>query len=311
MHEARPPPPSKGRRGRRKRRRGHGPALRLRDSRDGVLRLSPATPRLPRPATRPRGRCGPSRCGRGSPGASAARRAPGTTRRCGPCRTRPGNRAGTCWRPCGPRRKSRPGRAGREAIKTEPEQLQFQTETLPAVRAGPFCFRVREPDVTAGGRGRGGRSHRGNGFDGRPWRCRGLPGRFSGFRARLCPRAVWRRVPQAACAVGSGGGRHHGASRASRARAGRCAAKPMALAWTRGLPGAGGPVPAGLGHVAEAAVASHDGDGGAGQAGEAARQVADVRPAAVLVTGEVAHAVHAALHGPVAAHRPGWPGGAR
>ncbi len=39
MHEARPPPPSKGR-------RGHGPALRLRDSRDGVLRLArdPAVP---------------------------------------------------------------------------------------------------------------------------------------------------------------------------------------------------------------------------------------------------------------------------
>ncbi len=40
MHEARPPPPSKGRRGRRKRRRGHSPALRLRESRDGVLRLA-------------------------------------------------------------------------------------------------------------------------------------------------------------------------------------------------------------------------------------------------------------------------------
>ncbi len=46
MHGARPPPPSKGSRGRRKRRRGHSLALRLRDSRDGVLRLArdPAVP---------------------------------------------------------------------------------------------------------------------------------------------------------------------------------------------------------------------------------------------------------------------------
>ncbi|MCY4005827.1 MAG: transposase [Rhodobacteraceae bacterium] len=45
-HEARPPPPAKGRRGRRKRRRGHNLALRLRDNRDGVLRFTrdPAVP---------------------------------------------------------------------------------------------------------------------------------------------------------------------------------------------------------------------------------------------------------------------------
>ncbi len=44
MHGALPPPP--GRRGRRKRRRGHSPALRLRDNRDGVLRFTrdPAVP---------------------------------------------------------------------------------------------------------------------------------------------------------------------------------------------------------------------------------------------------------------------------
>ncbi len=56
-----------------------------------------------------------------------------------------------------------------------------------AHRPGPFCFRVREPDVTAGGRGRGGRSHRGNGFDGRPWRCRGLRGGFRGFGHASAP----------------------------------------------------------------------------------------------------------------------------
>jgi len=136
MHEARPPPAPPGRRGRRKRRRGHSPVLRLRDSREGVLRFTPAVPRFPRPATGPGGRCGPSGCSGGSPEACAARKAPGTTRRCGPCPTRPGNRAGTCWRRSahrrtgwsrGPPRGSRPGRAeppaGREAARMEPEQL--------------------------------------------------------------------------------------------------------------------------------------------------------------------------------------------
>jgi len=46
MHGARPPPAPPGRRGRRKRRRGHSPVLRLRDSREGVLRFTrgPAVP---------------------------------------------------------------------------------------------------------------------------------------------------------------------------------------------------------------------------------------------------------------------------
>ncbi len=39
-HEARPPPPAKGRRGRRKRRRGHNLVLRLQDNREGVLRFT-------------------------------------------------------------------------------------------------------------------------------------------------------------------------------------------------------------------------------------------------------------------------------
>ena len=39
-HEARPPPPTKGRRGRRKRRRGHNLVLRLQDNREGVLRFT-------------------------------------------------------------------------------------------------------------------------------------------------------------------------------------------------------------------------------------------------------------------------------
>ncbi len=45
----------------------------------------------------------------------------------------------------------------------------------------------------------------------------------------------------------------------------------------------------GLGQVAEAAVAAHDGDGRFGQTGEIARRMAYVRPAAVFVAGEVAH----------------------
>ncbi len=96
---------------------------------------------------------------------------------------------------------------------------------------------------------------------------------FRRVRARLSRRAVWRRVPRALRAAETGGS---------------CAGRIQDQAG--GLPGAGGPVPVGLGHVAEATVASHDGDGdgGVGQAGEVARLVADVRPAPVPVTGEVA-----------------------
>ncbi len=39
-HEARPPPPAKGRRGRRKRRRGHNLVRRLQDNREGVPRFT-------------------------------------------------------------------------------------------------------------------------------------------------------------------------------------------------------------------------------------------------------------------------------
>ena len=60
-------------------------------------------------------------------------------------------------------------------------------------------------------------------------------------------------------------------------------------------------VAVGLGQIAEAALAAHDGDGRVGQAGEIARQVADVRPAAVFVAGEVAHVVQAVFDVPVIA----------
>ena len=53
-----------------------------------------------------------------------------------------------------------------------------------------------------------------------------------------------------------------------------------------GLLRLGGVVPIGWGQVLEAAFVAHDGAGGVGQAGEVARQVADVRPAAVLVTSD-------------------------
>ncbi len=70
-----------------------------------------------------------------------------------------------------------------------------------------------------------------------------------------------------------------------------------------GLLGAGGVVSVGLGQVAEAPVAAHDGDGHVGQAGEIAREVAHVGPAAVFAIGEVAHIVDPVLDVPVAAHQ--------
>ena len=65
----------------------------------------------------------------------------------------------------------------------------------------------------------------------------------------------------------------------------------------------GGIVAVGLGHVAEAALAAHDGDGRVGQAGEIARQVVHPSPAAVFVVGEVAHVVQAVLDVSVVAHQ--------
>ena len=62
-----------------------------------------------------------------------------------------------------------------------------------------------------------------------------------------------------------------------------------------GLLGAGGIVAVGLGQVAEAAVAAHDGDGHVGQAGEIARQMTHIGPAAIFVIGEVAHIVEPVL----------------
>ena len=62
-------------------------------------------------------------------------------------------------------------------------------------------------------------------------------------------------------------------------------------------------MPVGLGHAAEASAAAHDGDGGVRQAGEAARQMAHMGPAAVPVAGETAYAMHTVLYGPVAAHQ--------
>ncbi len=131
MHGALPPPAPPGRRGRRSDDGGATTWPCGCGTTGTACRGSPATPRFRPPTTRQSGRRRPSRCGRGSPGACAARREPGTTRR-------RGNRDLTCWRPCGPRRKSwsrgssrdsRPRRAeppaGREAARTEPEQLHF------------------------------------------------------------------------------------------------------------------------------------------------------------------------------------------
>ena len=67
-----------------------------------------------------------------------------------------------------------------------------------------------------------------------------------------------------------------------------------------GLLRRGGVVPVGGGQMLEAALAAHDGDRRVGQAGQVARQVADVRPAAVLVVGEVAHVVEPVPDVPVA-----------
>ena len=49
----------------------------------------------------------------------------------------------------------------------------------------------------------------------------------------------------------------------------------------------------GLGQEAEASVAAHDGDSRVGQTGGIARQMAHARPAAVFVSGAVAHMVQA------------------
>ena len=62
-----------------------------------------------------------------------------------------------------------------------------------------------------------------------------------------------------------------------------------------GLLRPGGVVPVGGRQVLEAALVAHDGDGRVGQAGEIARQIAHMRPAAVLVVGEVAHVVQPVL----------------
>ena len=62
-----------------------------------------------------------------------------------------------------------------------------------------------------------------------------------------------------------------------------------------GLLWSGGVVSVGGGEVLEPALVAHDGDGRVGQAGQVARQVADMRPAAVLVVGEVAHVVEPVL----------------
>ena len=57
----------------------------------------------------------------------------------------------------------------------------------------------------------------------------------------------------------------------------------------------------GLRQVLELGLAAHDRDGGVGQAGEIAGQVADIDAAAVFVVGEVADIVQAVLDVPVVA----------
>ncbi len=57
-------------------------------------------------------------------------------------------------------------------------------------------------------------------------------------------------------------------------------------------------MPVGLGHVAEASAAARLGDCDVHQAGEVARQMAHMRPAAVLVIGEVAYVVNSILYDP-------------
>ena len=62
----------------------------------------------------------------------------------------------------------------------------------------------------------------------------------------------------------------------------------------------GGKVPVRLGHELEG-TATHDGDGGVGEGGEIAWEVAGPRPAAIFVVGEVAHVVEPVLDLPVLA----------
>jgi len=100
----------------------------------------------------------------------------------------------------------------------------------------------------AGGRGWGGRSHRGTGSDGQPWPCRGLPECSSGSRAHLCLRAVPRRVPRALHAVrieGSLAGRSPSQVRSRT----WCTRFPI-VQWLRTGPGSSrGPARAGPGEV--------------------------------------------------------------
>ncbi len=109
---------------------------------------------------------------------------------------------------------------------------------------------------------------------------------FWGLRARLRRRAVGRRVSRILHAVRIEGS---------------CAGRGQDQ--VESFLGAGCVVPVGLGHVAEAPVAAHDGDCGVCQAGEVARQVADMSPAPVLVVGEIAYVVQAVLYGSVIAHK--------
>ncbi len=60
-----------------------------------------------------------------------------------------------------------------------------------------------------------------------------------------------------------------------------------------------GTVPVGRRQVREPALTVYDGDGRMGPAGEVARPVADVRPAAAFIVSEVAHVVPAVLDLPV------------
>ncbi len=99
-------------------------------------------------------------------------------------------------------------------------------------------------------------------------------------------RAVRRRVPGASRGVRSGGS---------------CAGRDEDR--VERLLRAGRIVTVGLGHVAEASAAAHDGDRGVRQAGEAARQMAHAGPAAVLVVGEIADVAHTVLYGPMVAHQ--------
>ena len=69
--------------------------------------------------------------------------------------------------------------------------------------------------------------------------------------------------------------------------------------FAQGLSLAGGVVPVGLGLVAELAAHPDDGDGGIGQAGEVAGQLAGADAAAVLVVGDVADVVYPVLDLPV------------